>query len=602
MIKRELTGLAVALLAAVGSVLLLADVQLAGIVVWAVAWAYVARKMLSAAFRRRWAKQMGRFQVVRLMLLIGTMAPLVQDRARGDLFPVDGGVDQGWGAWIAVVVLAVLIRTEPFLRRLATYQGSRIANLPGMEVVSPRTLPVVGFVLTQVLALPMLLAVGVFGLSGLLWLMPAIVVVGVSAWIMVGFSARRRDSQRRREELPFVLDRLDPQFIVYWDAPRNSGYELAMWVAYLKRIGQPFFIMVRSTGCFREAEALADGSPVVMATSLKDVERLVLPSVRAAFYVNNGAKNTHLVRYIRLTHVQLLHGDSDKAASFNPVTAMFDKVFVAGQAGIDRYAANGVVIAPEKFEIVGRPQVEEIEAATGGVPSAPTVLYAPTWRGHSEEASYSSVPVIVPLFEELIARGCRIVFRPHPLSYKDAEYRDLIGQAHGLLAADNEARDTGHLYGPTAETEMSIVDCFNASDAMIADVSGVIADYLFSRKPFAIMNGGRGPAEFAAEFPLSTAGYVMSPEPGTWGVPLADLLGPDSQREVRLQARTRYLGPFPDEGYADAFLDAARRAIASGTPAPREEIVTDEEPDAVPATDGEAEGLDEDGVGEVDED
>ena len=51
-----------------------------------------------------------------------------------------------------------------------------------------------------------------------------------------------------------------------------------------------------------------------------------------------------MVRFNQLTHIQLLHGDSDKASSFNPVTAMFDRIFVAGQAAIDRYAANGVLI------------------------------------------------------------------------------------------------------------------------------------------------------------------------------------------------------------------------------------------------------------------
>src|SRR5690625_5823159 len=62
-----------------------------------------------------------------------------------------------------------------------------------------------------------------------------------------------------------------------------------------------------------------------------------------------------------MTHVQLLHGDSDKASSFNPVTAFYDNVFVAGQAGIDRYENNGVDIPKHKFTIVGRPQVESVE-------------------------------------------------------------------------------------------------------------------------------------------------------------------------------------------------------------------------------------------------
>ena len=38
---------------------------------------------------------------------------------------------------------------------------------------------------------------------------------------------------------------------------------------------------------------------------------------------------------------------------------------------------------------------------------------------------------------------------------------------------------------------MTIEDCFNASDAMISDVSAVVSDYLHSGKPFAIVSVGR---------------------------------------------------------------------------------------------------------------
>jgi hypothetical protein len=42
------------------------------------------------------------------------------------------------------------------------------------------------------------------------------------------------------------------------------------------------------------------------------------------------------------------------------VHAIYDLIFTAGQAGIDRYARHGVSIPAEKFRIVGRPQVELI--------------------------------------------------------------------------------------------------------------------------------------------------------------------------------------------------------------------------------------------------
>src|SRR5699024_12219569 len=51
-----------------------------------------------------------------------------------------------------------------------------------------------------------------------------------------------------------------------------------------------------------------------------------------------------IVSYTQLTHVQLNHGESDKGPSFSPVFRSYDKDFVAGQAAIDRFAANGVAM------------------------------------------------------------------------------------------------------------------------------------------------------------------------------------------------------------------------------------------------------------------
>ena len=74
--------------------------------------------------------------------------------------------------------------------------------------------------------------------------------------------------------------------------------------------------------------------------------------------------------------------------------AIYDKIYAAGQAGIDRYARHGVDIARSKFEIVGRPQVEQITRARGPIGSLEdvTVLYAPTWRGPYADSRVYSLP------------------------------------------------------------------------------------------------------------------------------------------------------------------------------------------------------------------
>jgi len=49
---------------------------------------------------------------------------------------------------------------------------------------------------------------------------------------------------------------------------------------------------------------------------------------------------------------------------------------------------------------------------------------------------------------------------------------------------------------------------------------------------------------------------------------LERLLGTDPLEETRWRTRTRYLGDFPAESYADGFLAEARRQLDAGTGAP----------------------------------
>src|SRR5699024_12395246 len=107
---------------------------------------------------------------------------------------------------------------------------------------------------------------------------------------------------------------------------------------HLVRRGLPVAIVFRTGEYFRQA-VTATEHPVILRRSLADLEDLVVPSVRGVFYVNNAMLNTHMVRYTSLRHIQLLHGESDKAASASPVLRMYDRDFVAGQAAMDRVAA-----------------------------------------------------------------------------------------------------------------------------------------------------------------------------------------------------------------------------------------------------------------------
>src|SRR5690625_2594425 len=349
-----------------------------------------------------------------------------------------------------------------------------------------------------------------------------------------------------------------PKFAIYFSAPRNTEYQLQMWIEYLDRIGLPYIIITRHSHSLNKLSEITT-QPVIFCPRITDLDPILTDNITTCFYVNNSMHNSHMVRYNHITHIQLLHGDSDKASSYNPVTAMFNKVFVAGQAAIDRYINNDVHIPLEKFEIVGRPQVERVEKAKTA--QVDTVLYAPTWHGNYQDTNYCSLPIALNIIESLIAKGKNIIFRPHPYSYKHAYYRDFIEQIQSLLKADMNSSGRKHLWGKEAEVEYSIFDCFNASDAMISDVSSIVPDYLFSEKPFAITEMYGASSNFEKEFPLAQVGYVLKKDLSNLENVIDEILIKDNKKEKRKKARVYYLGPFNEHNYAENFVRKSQEII-----------------------------------------
>ena len=183
--------------------------------------------------------------------------------------------------------------------------------------------------------------------------------------------------------------------MVYTSRPDDASYQITMWLPYLRRAGRRFVIITRDRVPAEVLAGLTD-VPVIESRRIADLDAMVVPSLRAAFYVNASSGNGAFVRYHHLTHVYLGHGDSDKPPSYNPTHAMYDQVFAAGPAATRRYADHGVRIPAEKFRVVGsaagRGRAAVREARIGEV-DRPLVLYAPTWKGHVEETMLYSLPV-----------------------------------------------------------------------------------------------------------------------------------------------------------------------------------------------------------------
>ncbi|MGV9804491.1 CDP-glycerol glycerophosphotransferase family protein [Micromonospora chersina] len=480
---------------------------------------------------------------------------------------LDAGFDPALAA-TALVLLGLVLLVGPL--RDAGALEIRAANLP-VRSWTPLVAARLGDALLVLLALVALAA----GLA-----LPAWVALVAALLVAAGCGAVGLDLARRRFRPPAgggpvgrALRRHQPEFVLYFSAPPGSEYQVTMWLPYLERIGRPFLVLLREPE-FLPTVAAATRAPVVFCPTLKTMDEALVPSLRAAFYVNHGAKNSHCIRFSQLTHVQLHHGDSDKAPSANPVSAIFDKIFVAGPAAIERYARAGVEIPAEKFVVVGRPQVEAIEVRREPTtaPAHPTVLYTPTWTGHHADANYCSLPVAETVIRRLLDRGATVILRAHPYTAQNPASARQLARLTELLAADRAKTGRAHLWGAAAGRDLTLTECVNRADALVSDVSGVISDWLYSGKPYAVTDMGVDGEHFVERFPLAGSGYVLRRDMSNVDAVLTELLDTDPKAADRWATRVRYLGDFPTESYAEVFLDAARRQLTADwtAPAPRD--------------------------------
>ncbi|HET6824576.1 MAG TPA: CDP-glycerol glycerophosphotransferase family protein [Amnibacterium sp.] len=458
----------------------------------------------------------------------------------------------------ATIATAALV--EPILANVRAATPPLAANLPGLSLrpapVSPRWMVLAN----ATVAVLVVVAVSCGAPSGVL-LGVAAAALAITA-VVTGDAVLRLLRRRRAvTALPRLLDAYAPVFALHWDAKAGTEFQVTMWLPYLTRIGAPFVVIVRNPDSFDGIARLTD-VPVILRQEHGDLDAVVVPSMRAVFYVNNAARNTHFVRFTGLTHIQLNHGESDKASSYSPVFRLYDHDFVAGQAAIDRFAANGVAMPRDLFRIVGRPQVEAILVGRS-TSDVPTALYAPTWGGSYADSDYCSLPIGHLIVQELLRRGLRVVFRPHPYTRRYPVHAQEADRIAATLAAHARATGTPHVFGADA-MDRSLVDCFNAADLLVSDVSSVVADFLYSEKPFAVVAMHGTVAEFARAFPIAKAAYVIDGAGHDIDRVVDSMTEGDPLAAARRTAKAYFLGDLPAEGYADVFVTAAREAIGIG--------------------------------------
>lgn len=515
----------------------------------------------------RWARLVAGLAVATGLVQQLVLFALACYRKRPEEFriqlPMAVALSLGVGVWyglqrpthvLAAVFLVLLLLAVVLLNRSAHQSSSPVllaAHLPGVpEGPPPSSRWHPGWLAAGLLVLLVLaFVVATLGLPpsylDLLVLLLAVVLGVLGA------------SQQRLRAYQTAMRRAVRELAPVWVMPYNGAatFHLGMWSPYLQRTGLPLAVVTTSTRTFGRVSAAYD-LPVICApdNSPAALSALFPPSVKAAFYVFNGFNRAFLgLRQVR--HVFLQHGDSDKAGSANPFSLRYDNIVVAGQAGIDRFAASGLEVPAHRFVLVGRPQTEKIELSRRPVGSVatPVVLYAPTWKGKAEQTNYSSLLLGTRIVQALLERGAVVVFRPHPAGRHHPPHVQAIRKIRVMLEADAAKTGRPHRWGPAAEA-LTVAEVTNLSDAMISDVSGIVTDYLASGKPFAMVATRNPAAEFRQLFATSQAAYVIEPDLSGLTEVLEEMLGPDPLAERRAERRSYYLSDGDGRQAADAFV------------------------------------------------
>lgn len=349
------------------------------------------------------------------------------------------------------------------------------------------------------------------------------------------------------------LDSYRPEVALYFAGPAKDVYQANMWLAPAEALQQRAVVLMRNREAFLE---LADTRlPVICVPAGVDFMNLELGSVRAALYAANVGANIHLLREPGMKHVFVGHGDSDKAASVNPYSKVYDEVWVAGLAGRERYARAGVGVLDSDIVEIGRPQLAGVHTFGAESVDRPfTVLYAPTWEGWLDDDPYHTSLV---LMGERIVKGLlavspriRLIYKPHPLTGSRAkEAKAVHDRVVGRIRAAGGDTDATSLDGTrhlvvTGRTP-ALFDCFNQTDLLISDVSSVVSDFVQSQRPYVVANpGGLPEDEFRREYPTARAAYLLSADCGELEKIVAlTRAGDDPLTEARRELKTYLLGP-----------------------------------------------------------
>ncbi|EHQ53061.1 CDP-glycerol:poly(glycerophosphate) glycerophosphotransferase [Ectothiorhodospira sp. PHS-1] len=147
-----------------------------------------------------------------------------------------------------------------------------------------------------------------------------------------------------------------PKVVLYVSGLEKVGYQANMWIPVLERLSVKSAIVIREKHIAEEL--IPTVLPIYFMRTMRDVENLEQANVRTILYPANTQKNIHTLRFYRMNHYFINHGESDKVVNQSKFLMAYDKLLVGGEMAERRLKDANLPLREGQVVHVGRPQAE----------------------------------------------------------------------------------------------------------------------------------------------------------------------------------------------------------------------------------------------------
>jgi len=392
-------------------------------------------------------------------------------------------------------------------------------------------------------------------------------IAELGAWVLDALGIRDRYVKGPHG---FDVDKgLQVDVAVYFSDVPEKLYQLTQWLPVFENHPQDlkFGLVIRRYQAFLALQELTT-LPMAHVPGFANLMSLFrVSSFKSVVYVNNGAGNFQALTVPELSHIHVNHGESDKLCMVSNQAKSYDRVFVAGEAAVQRHRAALSEFNENLLVRVGRPQLDEHPEPTIPESSRHTVLYAPTWEGEDEANNYTSMEKLgTKIIQAALAQAnVRVLYKPHP-RILDTQNQAIKSTHSAILKMMKSAISAQPSAGHQVQLNGDILALFPRVDLLITDVSSVGLDFLYLRpeKPMILTDRRNNIEKLRVDSPISVATPVLTKKNiDEAGAIIARELETDENEPNRHLLRKFYFDNVQAGQSTERFFNALREAISA---------------------------------------